>query len=643
MLFFCLVQCCGLFALTEMQINDAFSFLVDQNDVLSKRAVAEYGAWIDGCLTSDAMVSRDESLAGVEAELAALQPKVSKSAETKRVLHQIHQDPRFKPGSDRKRKIQVLLSAVEEKERAFIAKRRMLEEKRKSLSQVVGPRLVRTPGAPRVRVIPEDAGLGGVSRSPERRVVAPHPRPKTPAKMVPHLRPVPVITTGDLGMGVGSTPRPRTSPRPDSPKDVSSLPPLPSGRVPLPRGLSSPRLGAPAEILRTDQEEQDELVARMLAMAPPTPRIDPAIEADRKLAEELGLRPPTPRGRPVAVPEKKKLSPLVRPSSAAPKKTGFAPVRTPVKSRGVVEKKTSVAARQGARVLRPGEEYVAAGRGLADRVAEAKPAEFTIHGKRVPAQTGLDCGYHSFCNGQSVVTLFKDGPVGGDVVACIMRGAVPTYPAIQELKNAWVAKRRAEGRAVDSRRALNDAELNDFALFVNGKVPADIARLFKNNNLPSLYWAWIDYAQDPMFCRNQIAEMGTMLGALRRMPLEDAVASLDLDTRRALSSYRSLALEFLNAATCDNIYLNAIRAFRQGKVVVLSFLDHGGSFGVGHWTCKCFIPVPDGSRVEIVNMDSASGGQYISADTKRFVNDLLHLDLPTREDADFIHALLLRW
>jgi hypothetical protein len=117
--------------------------------------------------------------------------------------------------------------------------------------------------------------------------------------------------------------------------------------------------------------------------------------------------------------------------------------------------------------------------------------------------------------------------------------------------------------------------------------------------------------------------------------------------KRALPFYRYDDLRTAAKAIDKNgeepdRFVGSLQAFQQaGKPLLLTTLEHSGTFGgTGHWTSQYIYgndTIPP-THATIINRDSCrtSGTTHISGFLKRFIHNLLHLKLPTREQAQHL-------
>ena len=279
-----------------------------------------------------------------------------------------------------------------------------------------------------------------------------------------------------------------------------------------------------------------------------------------------------------------------------------------------------------------------------DKRPQAKRLEdYTEIHVPVAGQHGVNCAYHGFLNSKTCAHALTSA--ARNPLAAIQRTPFEAREIIEHQKLLW-NRGRCDGRALDG------YELMDFARFNLQSSP--LALTFQNQNQAQFFWFILEYMQSTRE-RNILTKAIKFLNTLRTRPqdittahqtLYDQTGSLRWPDRlsplqakfRNLAEYRRI----LNGET--STYLQAIQQFRAGKPIITTFLDHSGR-GVGHWTCKCFVPTKRNPEylspdfVQIIDMNS-SGQSPITADAKRFAWDLLFLELPDRAHLDIINRII---
>lgn len=288
--------------------------------------------------------------------------------------------------------------------------------------------------------------------------------------------------------------------------------------------------------------------------------------------------------------------------------------------------------------------------------------DFDVIHKAVDAQNGIDCGFHTACNGYEAVKAIAH-----------LHGTTHAQQTLQSLRVQSRAEIQSKKRSFDGgrdlHRCLETQELTNFIAFCLRSSPikntsGHIIQPLQNPHNSNFYWTILEYIQATQD-RNILINALKFLEIVHNKPDDINLAKQALYQTGTLvwpefeevsfSDPRITMAQFQNLAMCKQLikqimrgeqsqYLESIRAFRQGKPVITAFLDHSGT-GDGHWSCKVFIPKkrnPQSIRPDyatIINMDSGIGG-HISSDTKRFVFDLLHLDLPNASHLEAINSIL---
>jgi len=278
-------------------------------------------------------------------------------------------------------------------------------------------------------------------------------------------------------------------------------------------------------------------------------------------------------------------------------------------------------------------------RAKVDKRPMAEPFDYKLIRVSVAGQRGVNCAYHAFVNSKTCAAATMQE---ADPVLAIQRATFATRRQIEDQKNIW------NGNTLDT-RALDGYELMEFAR--SNLAGTVFSRMFESETAQNFYWFVLEYLNMSVD-RKIITSSRKLLDKLRAEPesaeataVREAASSFYLrdGTRRFPDRMSPIQQKTANLVYYQNIlegrasdYLKAIKLFRQEKTLITVFADSSGS-GVGHWTCVCFVPVkrnPNSLRpdfVKVISMNS-SGGSEISGDVKRFVFDLLYMDLPNPED-----------
>lgn len=300
------------------------------------------------------------------------------------------------------------------------------------------------------------------------------------------------------------------------------------------------------------------------------------------------------------------------------------------------------------------QQWGAQARALTSQYPKAMEHEdFKLYTIKASPQNGLNCGYHAHSNGHAMALKIVNSLQNRTIsLNQLLKTRLPSTRDIElEIE---VFRGPTSGQI-----ALSEDELLAFAHF-----DLDVYRLedahgntiqvFENPDNPGFYWGRLDYLQAAR-TRDTVTHAIEFLSLLKGRTGDINLFKRIRENSNATATFSHPKItldEFINLGTYDdlifnkNTYLDAIKAFRQGKIVMLSWLDHSGTFqGVGHWTCKVFIPQKTNRSytrpnfVNVINIDSLNS-RTISSDTKRFIWDLLHLDLPDqRHSGDIQHIL----
>ena len=312
----------------------------------------------------------------------------------------------------------------------------------------------------------------------------------------------------------------------------------------------------------------------------------------------------------------------------------------------------------------------------------AEAYEFAVVGKACAHQgMTLNCGYHAVCNAQVVAKGIQgidiiNTAIQNGLVSPQMTGPEPIkfetipLPATLEIlqrKNTFL---RTTGEVINPASAITGFTLAAFAEFNQSLISTPTTPpLYQSTTQPTVYFDALEYMQNKE--REIIVDILELVAFFNASDankqllwnfLQGFVVDLGVEGIQTVFPDQQLPIPgtpfsteilknaylFWRAVTTQGTYgsyTNAITAFKAGKTLVIPWLSHSGAHaGCGHWTCKVFVPemqngaiIPNFAR--IINIDScdASGVHaHIDDNVKRFVFDLLHLELPSATDLDTI-------
>jgi|GEM_PF-6556422 len=315
----------------------------------------------------------------------------------------------------------------------------------------------------------------------------------------------------------------------------------------------------------------------------------------------------------------------------------------------------------------------------------AESSKFEVIGKACsPQGPTLNCGYHATCNGHVVAKVIQGISI---LNSAIEQGALaqltPAAPVAFEniplpSRSEIVARKTnfllATHEVINPTSAIDGFTLAHFAEFNEAltRTP-QTPIMYGSTTQPAVYFEALEYMQNKereiitdlhelvAFFNESDANKRTLWSFLKNgFVIDEGAAgiqtlfpdqaipipgtSFSTDTlRNSYSFWREMEIR-----GGYEVFTNALTAFKGGKTLVTPWLDHSGAHaGCGHWTCKVFIPEKRNGSVQpnfvkIINIDSCdSTGNHAHIDdnVKRFVFDLLHLELPAQTDLNAIAQL----
>lgn len=318
---------------------------------------------------------------------------------------------------------------------------------------------------------------------------------------------------------------------------------------------------------------------------------------------------------------------------------------------------------------------------ITQRRPMAENYEFEVQGKTcAPQGMTLNCGYHATCN--ALVTAKTIDGIN-TLNSTVQSGSLPQMgapapvvfaniqlPTTQEIIQRKLSFLQTTDEVINPASAITGFTLAAFAEFNENLTGGPgTPKIYQSTIQNGVYYDTIEYMQNKE--REIITDILELVAFFNSSDenkqriwnfLEGFVVDNGPEGIQTLFPDQQLSIPgtpfstenlkntylFWRATTTQGSYgsyTNALSAFKQEKTLVIPWLSHSGTHaGCGHWTCKVFIPeklngsvVPN--FVRIINIDSCDSTgvhAHIDDNVRRFVFDLLHLQIPTTRDLDLI-------